>query len=100
MNDDDICDYGTTFTFTDYEKLISVSDYMENPKLNKITNIINALIKSNIILKYKEVGFKYNFDYGDYNKWVESATIFNKNNEYCNTYRILIDEESIVCRMI
>ena len=57
------------------------------------------MIKSNIILKCKEVSFKFNFDYGDYNKWVDTAKIFNKNEECCNNYRILIDEDSIVLYM-
>jgi hypothetical protein len=95
-DDDEICDYGTYFNFTDYEELISVAYYIDNPDLDKITNLINALVKSNIILKCKEVSFKYNFDYGDYNKWIDTAKMFNKNNE-CNNHRILIDEDSIVC---
>jgi len=96
MNDDDD---GKTYNFTDYEDLIYVSDYIDNPELDKITNIINAMIKSNIILKCKEVSFKFNFDYGDYNKWVDTATIFNNNEECFNNYRILIDEDSIVLYM-
>jgi hypothetical protein len=96
MNDDEMCNFGKTY-FTDYEDLISVSGYIDNPDVDKITNIINAMIQANIILQCKQVSFKINFNYGKYNNWVDIATFFNKNLKKCNKYHILIDEESLVC---
>ena len=95
-------DYGNseTYNFTDYEDLISISEYVDNPEINKISNIIIALIKTIDILNCKETSFTYDFAFGDYNKWVETAKLFNKNIEYCNNYIILNDEEEIVCKLI
>ena len=92
--------YKDSYNFTDYEDLISVSEYMDNPEIDKISNIIIALIKTINILSCKETSFTYDFTYGDYNKWVETAKLFNKNVEYYNNYCILIDEELIVCKLI
>lgn len=82
-----------TCTFTDYDNMISILKYTDNPKLDKITNIINALTKTNFS-EYKEVSFKFDFNYGYYNEWLDAAKLFN---ETAIEYRILIDEDAIVC---
>ena len=100
-DDDDIEPYN----FSDYVDLLSVTEYVDNPDLDKITNIILALIKANNILSCKETSFSFDFEYGEYNKWIETAKLFNENIEnenieYCNNYRILIDEGAIVCKLL
>ena len=95
-DDDDYSDYGKTYNFSEYERLISVSNYTDNPSVDKITNIIHAMIHANQSLECKEVTFKFNFDYGAYSMWMKTAAQFNE-VAYCTNYRILIDEESIVC---
>lgn len=96
-DDGDYSDYGKTYNFAEYEQLISVSNYTDNPSVDKITNIIHAMIHTTQSLECKEVTFKFNFDYGVYSMWMETAAQFNENVAYCTNYRILIDEESIVC---
>lgn len=96
-DDGDYSDYGKTYNFAEYVQLILVSNYTDNPAVDKITNIIHAMIHTTQTLECKEVSFKFNFDYGDYNMWMETAAQFNENVAYCSNYRILIDEESIVC---
>ena len=92
--------YREPYNFSDYVDLISVSEYVDNPDFDKITNIILALSKTNNILNCKETSFTYDFSIGEYNKWKETAKLFNENIEFSNDYRILIDEEAIVCKLI
>ena len=78
----------------EYEELLSLSKYTENPNLDKISNVIyalNALFESMRILD-GEISFKYNFNFGDYSLWMTKAQIFNAEpHNYC----ILLDEEAI-----
>jgi hypothetical protein len=97
-DNDDENKYRDSYSFSDYLDLIAVSEYMDNPDLDKITNIINALIKANKILNCIETSFNFDFTFGEYSKWVEIAKIFNENDEINNDYIILIDETSIVCK--
>ncbi len=97
-DNDDENKYTDSYNFIDYNDLIAVSEYMDNPDLDKITNIINALIKANNILNCIETSFNFDFTFGEYSKWVEIAKIFNENDEINNDYIILIDETSIVCK--
>ena len=98
--DEDENIYREPYNFSDYVDLISVSEYVDNPDFDKITNIILALSKTNNILNCKETSFTYDFSIGEYNKWKETAKLFNENIEFSNDYRILIDEEAIVCKLI
>ncbi len=85
MNSDNI--------FEMYAELIVESDYINDSKLDRFTNIINAMVKTSI-LKCKEINFKYK--YKDFKQWEKTAKIFNENVENCK-YHIFIDEETIVC---
>ena len=103
-NYDDYDDYDTcsdsdsdrieAYNFTDYADLLSIAEIEDNP--DKITNTINAMIKTTEILNCKEVSFKIDFDFGEYGVWVSKTKIFNKTVSNKN-YSILIDEDVIVC---
>jgi hypothetical protein len=97
---DDYDDYVEDYNFTDYVDLLSVSEYVDNPDLDKITNIVFALFKTFDVLNCRETSFTIDFAFGDYIEWVKTAKLFNENIEYCNVYRILIDEETIICNLI
>jgi len=91
--------YGDSYNFIDYNDLLSVAEQEDTPDVDKITNIINALIKTTKILNCEEVSFKFDFEFGEYNKWIETAKLFNDKIS-SNDYRILIDEDAIVCKSI
>ena len=99
---DDECDivdgyYGSTQKFKNYEELLSLTQ-LEDKKYT-INNIVFALIKAVKILKCKEVSFKFDFNLGPYESWIDIAEYFNSN--YVGTdYRILIDEDAIVCKLL
>ena len=82
------------FDFVDYDDLISVTEYVYNPEIDKISNIILALFRSNEILCCRKTTIKY--DFKDYNKWAETVNAFKKNDKYCYKYRVLIDETEII----
>jgi len=101
-SDDEFTEY---YSFTNYNDLLCIAEQEDNPNIDKITNIINALIKTNAILYCKEVGFKIDNDFGDYDKWVEKVKIFNDKycgddycgDDYCgDDYYIVIDEDEII----
>ena len=95
--DDDDCI--ESYNFTGYNDLLCVAEQEDNPDIDKITNIINAMIKTSKILNCKEVSFTFDFEFGEYNKWTETAKLFNE--KICdNDYRILIDEDAIVYRFM
>ena len=95
--DDDDDDDDTTYKFTDYEELLVLTKQEETKY--KINNIIFALMKVIIIKKYNEVSFKFDFKLGPYKNWIDIAEYFNSN--YVGTdYRILIDEDAIVCKLL
>ena len=124
-NDTSNCDsddYGITIKYTDYTKLLDDSNQEDTS--DKIYNIINALITLIIsnkvnLKKNNEIWFKYDFTLGSLEKWVEKASVFNKwiedanliNNDndndndndkdnIYNDYKILLDEEHILCALI
>jgi hypothetical protein len=98
-NDDADDDCLDSYNFIDYNDLLSVAEQEDTPDVDKITNIINAMIKTTKILNCEEVSFKFDFEFGEYNKWIETANLFN--DKICsNDYRILIDEDAIVCKYI
>lgn len=100
-DDDDDETFSCYETFNSYEYLISVSNYIDNPKLDKITNIMNAMVKT-AMLKCKEVCFRIDFVYGNVNDWIDAAKKFNEtydNSDNCN-YSILVDEEAIVTQYV
>jgi len=89
--------YGETQKFTNYEELLSLTQ-QEDTK-DKLKNIVFALMKAVIILKCKEVSFKFDFKFASYDSWVDISSWFNSNH-VGNDYRILIDEDSIVCVLL
>jgi len=93
-DNDDNDDEEECFDFINVDDLISVSNYVYNPEIDKTSNILLALFKSNEMLCCRKTTFKY--DYKDYNKWIETVNAFKKNNNYCYKYRVLIDEEQII----
>jgi len=89
--------YGSMQKFTNYEELLSLSKH-EDTKYT-IKNILFALMKAVVQLKCKEVSFKFDFKLEPYERWVDIAKDFNSN--YVGTdYRILIDEDAIVCVLL
>jgi hypothetical protein len=93
-NDDNDDDEEECFDFINVDDLISVSNYVYNPEIDKTSNILLALFKSNEMLCCRRTTFTY--DYKDYNKWVETVNAFKKNDKYCYKYRVLIDETEII----
>ena len=81
-------------TFEEFEELLFLSKYTENPNLDKITNVIYALYALFALFEsmYSEISFKYNFDYGDYWSWMTNAKIFNEEHD---NYCVLLDEEAM-----
>ena len=90
-------DYGATHKFTNYEELLLLTKQEDTE--DKLKNIVFALIKSVIILNCEEVSFKFDLNLGSYNSWVEISTYFNSNHVGTD-YRILIDEDAIVCKLL
>jgi len=99
-DDEDENKYVDSYNFIDYNDLLSVSEYVDNPDLDKITNVINALIETNKILNSIETSFNFDFTFGEYSKWIEIATLFNENDKINKNYIILIDEISIICKSL
>jgi len=84
----------TMIKFENFEELLVLSKYTENPNLDKITNIIYALYALFEAMRILdgEISFKYNFNYGNYSSWLTKAKIFNdKHNNHC----VLMDEDAI-----
>ena len=102
-NDCDDCNdcvdgyYGATQKFKNYEELLLLTE-QEDTKY-KLKNIGLALIKAVIILKCKEVSFKFDFKLGPYESWIDIAEYLNS-NYVGKDYRILIDEDAIVCKLL
>jgi len=94
---DDSYDTKYIYSYSDYEELISLTKQEETKYTLK--NIVFVLIKLITIKKTKEVSFKFDFKLGPYESWINIAEDFNTN--YVGTdYRILIDEDAIVCRLL
>ena len=102
-NDCDDCNdcvdgyYGATQKFKNYEELLLLTQ-QEDTK-DRLKNIVFALIKAVIILKCKEVSFKFDFKFASYDKWVDISSYFNINH-VGKDYKILIDENTIVCILL
>jgi hypothetical protein len=86
-----------TYSYSNYEELISLTKQEETKYTHK--NIVFALIKLITIKKIKEVSFKFDFKLGPYESWINIAKYFNS-NYVGKDYRILIDEDAIVCRLL
>jgi hypothetical protein len=62
-------------------------------------NVEKSAFKIRNALNCKEVSFTFDFEFGEYNKWTETAKLFNE-KMFDNDYLILIDEDAIVYRFI
>ena len=96
-NSDSEYEFDNSYEFQTYEELIEVTNQEDTP--DKLTNIVNALIKAVTIKKCKETSFKFDFSLGTYAKWNEAAETFNDTKVY-DDYHMLIDERSIVCYLM
>ena len=85
------------YSYSNYEELISLTKQEETKYTHK--NIVFALIKLITIKKTKEVSFTFDFKLGPYESWINIAEYFNS-NYVGKDYRILIDEDAIVCRLL
>jgi hypothetical protein len=94
---DDSNDTRYIYSYLDYEELISLTKQEETKYTHK--NIVFVLIKLITIKKTKEVSFKFDFKLGPYESWINIADYFNS-NYVGKDYRILIDEDAIVCRLL
>lgn len=89
--------YGSIQKFKNYEELLLVSQHED---INyTLKNIVFSLIKAVVKLKCKEVSFKFDFKLEPYERWIDIAEDFNSNHVGTD-YRILIDEDSIVCVLL
>ena len=96
-SDDETTNKYTSYKFKTYQELIELTNQEDTP--DKINNIVTALIKAITIKKCKETSFNFDFSLGIYATWVATAKLFNKNNVGVD-YRMLIDEDSIVCYLV
>jgi hypothetical protein len=96
-DDNDNVDYFVESIHNDnYGDLLGIAEHREDKNKNKITNVIIALIKLFKISDCNETSFKYDFTFGPLSEWMETAKLYNDNYS-SDIYRILIDENSIVC---
>jgi hypothetical protein len=89
--------YGSIQKFKNYEELLLVSKHEDTNYTLK--NIVYSLIKAVVKLKCTEVSFKFDFKLGPYESWIDIAEYFNSNH-VGSDYRILIDEDAIVCVLL
>ena len=88
---------GSTQKFTNYEELLLLSKHEDTNYTLK--NIVYSLLKAIVKLKCKEVSFKFDFKLEPYERWIDIASYFNS-NYVGKDYRILIDEDDIVCVLL
>ena len=89
--------YGSIQKFKNYEELLLLT-HQEDTK-HKLKNIVFALMKAVVQLKCTEVSFKFDFKLGPYESWIDIAEYVNSNH-VGSDYRILIDEDAIVCKLL
>lgn len=94
-SDDDY--YEEPTIFNNYEELMNLTKQLRSN--NKVYDIVYGLIKLVILKKKKEISFMYDFNIAPKNKWLDIAKEFNS-TIVGSDYRILIDEEAIVCYVI
>lgn len=86
-------EYDNFIIFNNYDELMNLSKHDKTD--NKLRDIINGLIK----YKKKEVGFTFDYTIAPKDKWLDIAKEFNS-TIIGRDYRILIDEDAIVCYVI
>ena len=95
-NDDDN-EYDNFIIFNNYDELMYLTKQIKTD--DKLRDILYGLIKYVNIIKKKEVRFTFDYTIKPKDEWLDIAKEFNS-NIVGRDYRILIDEDTIVCYVI
>ena len=90
-------EYDNFIIFNNYDELMYVTKQIKTD--DKLRDILYGLIKYVNIIKKKEVGFTFDYTIEPRHKWLNIAKEFNS-TIVGRDYRILIDENAIVCYII
>ena len=96
-DDDDYDEYFHTPILNNYDELMNLAKHDKTD--DKLRDILYGLIKYVKIIKKKEIGFTFDYTIEPRQKWLDIAKEFNS-NVVGRDYRILIDENEIVCYVI
>lgn len=96
-DDVDVDEYFHTPILNNYDELINLAKHDKTD--DKLRDILYGLIKYVKIIKKKEIGFTFDYTIEPRQKWLDIAKEFNS-NVVGRDYRILIDENEIVCYVI
>jgi len=89
--------YDTPITLDNYDELMKLAKHEKTD--DKLRDILYGLIKYGKIIKKKEIGFIFDYTIEPRKKWLDIVKEFNS-TIVGRDYRILIDEEAIVCYVI
>lgn len=89
--------YDTPITLDNYDELMKLAKHEKTD--DKLRDILYGLIKYGKIIKKKEIGFIFDYTIEPRQKWLDIVKEFNS-TIVGRDYRILIDEEAIVCYVI
>ena len=89
--------YDTPITLDNYGELMKLAKHEKTD--DKLRDILYGLIKYVNIIKKKEIGFIFDYTIEPRQKWLDIVKEFNS-TIVGRDYRILIDEEAIVCYVI
>ena len=90
-------EYDNFIIFNNYDELMYVTKQIKTD--DKLRDILYGLIKYVNIIKKKKVGFTFDYTIEPRHKWLNIAKEFNS-NIVGRDYRILIDEDAIICYVI
>ena len=96
-DDVDVDEYFHTPILNNYDELMNLAKHDKTD--DKLRDILYGLIKYVKIIKKKEIGFTFDYTIEPRQKWIDIAKEFNS-NVVGRDYRILIDENEIVCYVI
>lgn len=96
-DDVDVDEYFHTPILNNYDELMNLAKHDKTD--DKLRDILYGLIKYVKIIKKKEIGFTFDYTIEPRQKWLDIAKDFNS-NVVGRDYRILIDENEIVCYVI
>lgn len=96
-DDVDVDEYFHTPILNNYDELMNLAKHDKTD--DKLRDILYGLIKYVKIIKKKEIGFTFDYTIEPRQKWLDIAKEFNS-NVVGRDYRILIDENEIVCYVI
>ena len=89
--------YDTPITLDNYDELMKLAKHEKTD--DKLRDILYGLIKYGKIIKKKEIGFIFDYTIEPRQKWLDIVKEFNS-IIVGSDYRILIDEEAIICYVI